>query len=252
MVSSSFNRLDVTVPAISPDTYSLRVSGDNGEDTLNVPVGILLQREIDFNIEDIIDADASSGAFVVKSMDVNRDSFEDIIVANKLSGSIIWYKKLPFGGFDGNETEIAPAGSKIDVNNLVIIDFDNDGDLDIVYSQNNSTGDIGWFENIGIATFSSDVKLVQGTQKLNDLELVDLNADGNLDLLVARENSQIEWYQNNGDQTFSAYQRINSFTSVQEVEASDLDNDGDFDVVALRDGNGFVHLYENLGKGAFS
>jgi hypothetical protein len=77
---------------------------------------------------------------------------------------------------------------------------------------------------------------------MGDLEPVDLDADGDLDFLLAHGDTLddglafkpyhgVEWLENAGDGGFRA-QRIGTLYGAHRAEAADLDGDGDLDVVA--------------------
>tara|TARA_B110000495_G_scaffold68675_1_gene58614 strand:- start:71 stop:787 length:717 start_codon:yes stop_codon:yes gene_type:complete len=99
------------------------------------------------------------------------------------------------------------------------------------------------------------------------LELADMDGDGDLDALVgANENSKhgpaltgIVW--NDGKGNFHSYnttalpQYKKKYGTIPEISASDLDNDGDLDIVVSRVGENYVgtaiQIVENLGNKKF-
>lgn len=83
--------------------------------------------------------------------------------------------------------------------------------------------------------------------------LVDLNNDGNLDILCAsRDDDKVSWYENLGSGNFGTQHIITTDAeSVRSVDAADLDNDGDVDIVSTSAGDAKIAWYENLGNGVF-
>ncbi|MDZ4225857.1 MAG: FG-GAP-like repeat-containing protein, partial [Candidatus Andersenbacteria bacterium] len=77
---------------------------------------------------------------------------------------------------------------------------------------------------------------------------VDLNGDGNLDLLVAdQDKNSVYWYENDGTGQFKSQQTIaTNLQSVYGVAAADLDGDGDSDIVTADLQRGIVYAYERL------
>ncbi len=80
---------------------------------------------------------------------------------------------------------------------------------------------------------------------------LDYDADGDLDLLVARDGMAPQLYRNNSDGTFTAVDTFASFPEVRDVYWADLDGDGDNDLAVL-DANGRVLVAWNDRAGTFS
>ena len=76
--------------------------------------------------------------------------------------------------------------------------------------------------------------------------LVDINGDGNIDIITIVENSDIKLYKNNGDNTYTTSTILSNIGWV-ELEFSDLDNDGDLDIVTTSG-----RIYTNNGLGVFT
>ena len=94
----------------------------------------------------------------------------------------------------------------------------------------------------------------------NVLFPADLDADGDIDIAFTN-GLDLFWYRNeDGSATFSSPQMIepyNGFTLFEGANASDLDGDGDMDVIAIVDASDFglriIEWYENTdGLGNFS
>src|SRR5690606_7275783 len=87
-----------------------------------------------------------------------------------------------------------------------LVDFDRDGDIDVVASEYN--GRLGWFQNDGAGHFS--LQLVENSRGLfmRRPSVADVNADGNLDIVVSgyvpsRPSCQVGWHENEGSFSFS-------------------------------------------------
>jgi len=146
-------------------------------------------------------------------------------------------------------------------------DIDNDGDMDVVYTEMNSWGrgtSFWCLMNDGTGFLK---KRKCGGVDAVGLELADMDGDGDLDALVgANENSKhgpaltgIVW--NDGKGNFHSYnttalpQYKKKYGTIPEISASDLDNDGDLDIVVSRVGDNYVgtaiQIIENLGNKKF-
>ena len=111
------------------------------------------------------------------------------------------------------------------------------------------------FYNIGFAQF--DVQQIITVEALNpgDVYAADLDGDGDIDVLSASEGDEkIAWYKNlDGLGSFSTEIIItNNLEDVVKVIASDLDGDGDLDVLGAAKQDDVIVWYKNLdGLGTF-
>ncbi|MCH2230352.1 MAG: FG-GAP-like repeat-containing protein [Crocinitomicaceae bacterium] len=114
-------------------------------------------------------------------------------------------------------------------------DYDNDGDLDI-YVTNSSDQEPNFFYiNNGDGTFTRDlnIEIVDELTNSHGASWIDFDNDGNLDLLVANDQSKKNLlYSNNGDLSFLKLTNAISEneTNSYGVAWSDYDNDGDYDL----------------------
>ena len=151
-------------------------------------------------------------------------------------------------------------------------DIDNDGDMDVVYTVMNDWG-IGteFWCLINDGTGFLTKRKCGGTFSFG-LELADMDGDGDLDALVGAHEKEylsnpsasnaitgIVW--NDGRGNFNKHnntslpQHKQKFSVIPEVTASDLDNDGDLDIVYGRVNTEYkypgIQIIENLGNKKF-
>ncbi len=140
----------------------------------------------------------------------------------------------------------------------VFVDIDNDGDLDVF--SGSYYGDFHFFRNTGTPTSpafaprqANTFGLTSGSFTYSTLSFADLDNDGDKDMLVGANDGNIRYYRNTGTAavpSFAApltnpfgWSDIGAYSSPSFV---DLDNDGDFDVMAGIQTGGFVY-FKNTG-----
>ncbi|MCP3981610.1 MAG: hypothetical protein GY716_20110, partial [bacterium] len=118
-----------------------------------------------------------------------------------------------------------------------VADLDGDGDLDIFIG---STTSLRWYENDGQqpVSFTGHVEITGlPFGVVRDVVATDVDDDGDVDWLVAREDTRLEWYANDGGSppTWGPAQNVDTLPAgkmFSELEVLDLNRDGNLDVLA--------------------
>ena len=190
----------------------------------------------------------------VSVLDVDGDGDADVVAVVRnfpLGRKLVWYEKIdgladfsdPHTIFEGQSVAYVSTG-----------DLDGDGDFDVVAVTENER--LEWYENTdGRGTFSD------GTAIGNTVGLTlpaDLDGDGDLDLIAASRIglSPIHWYENlDGRGDFGGPRTVagdGKVVRTQTLATSDVDQDGDLDVVTVSSFEGKIEWHENLdGQGNF-
>lgn len=140
-------------------------------------------------------------------------------------------------------------------------DYDNDGDLDVLVFNSNSTPGNRLFKNNGDGTFTLVTGLIFDTDNFANARTCswgDIDNDGDLDLYIGSQTTGVvdRLYLNSGAPSFT-------FTSVTSAVAEsgtgtygsafgDLDNDGDLDLIAVNQSGGGTAIFLNGGAGNFT
>jgi hypothetical protein len=193
--------------------------------------------------------------------DIDGDGDQDLFLANKISAENSRTSVLLFVENTGTGTE--PMFAVRDSLNLIpsfhyapaMADLDADGDLDMLLGTWNDG--IAFYRNAGsrqspefVLEQEAYVKLTRGSHSVP--ALVDIDADGDLDLFVGETSGTINFYRNNGSPSLPKFELVSDEYSGIDVGRRsvprflDVDRDGDFDLVAGTEGNGLL-IFENVG-----
>jgi hypothetical protein len=198
--------------------------------------------------------------------DIDADGDADALVGNAAGAAVL---------FSNTGTASAPAFAAGQTNALgladigdysapAFADLDGDGDFDVLASDG-ADGSLAFFANTGTASapaFAGPATNPFGLSSLSNSprrpDPVDIDGDGDLDLLVTLFGGPTIFFQNTGTASSPAFAApvINPFglEREDELEASagfaDLDGDGDLDAFLLTgdfEGYYYTTVYENVG-----
>lgn len=134
-------------------------------------------------------------------------------------------------------------------------DLDGDGDLDALIVSR-GTESLFWLENLdGQGNFGNPTELVRGIPQPSNALGVDLDGDGDQDVVQAVwQTDELFWLENLGAGTFSDPHMIDDYADgIWRVRAADIDGDGDQDLISAEREGRKIKWYQNLdGQGNFS
>lgn len=177
-----------------------------------------------------------SGSYAYRFADLEGDGDMDIFGINAGDNSIRLF-------VNNGSLEFLSVIIKDDISRLSDIevgDFDNDGDMDLVYSMNPFADDlILLLENTGNHNFTEKVILNELDNTVNDLALADMNKDGQIDIVEVSDQKTRIWL-GQGDLEFSPITVNNEEFS--HVVVLDLDGNLDLDLYVSNPDNGLFWL----------
>ncbi len=168
--------------------------------------------------------------------DIDGDGHADLVVVGGYSSytDLAWYRN------NGNATSFTRYNLEnafYYTRGLTLRDMDDDGDIDIITCSYSSQR-VQWYENPATPTNpSSWIRHDVDTSFSypNSVDAGDVDGDGDLDMLSCRYTSSgsVEWFQNaNGQGSQWNKKVIATGSYFIDCNLSDIDNDGDLDVVA--------------------
>ena len=194
-------------------------------------------------------------------MDWNGDGLDDIIVGDR-NGFVTFFKRTGSGVNElTSEGHLEANGTAIDVGGNsapVVVDWNNDGLLDLLIANESASQGIRLYLNSGTATnpvITTWSYIQSSGSDINRYrccpQVYDMNSDGKKDLIMGENNAQIYYYENTGtddNPVFSGFEAIQSNGSPLDLYSGtrlcvdDWDNDGIPDLF-VSDFNGFVHVF---------
>jgi hypothetical protein len=193
-------------------------------------------------------ATSANGAYSVDVADMDGDGDLDIVSASDTDNTIAWYEH---DGASDPSWSAANIVTNVDgARGLSVADMDGDGDFDIVSAARDDDA-IDWFENDGAADPTwTKANIATTADGALDAKVADMDGDGDMDIVSASHaDNTIAWYENDGaaDPTWTAANIATDADGAVDLEAADMDGDGDMDIVAGSRLDDTVSWYENDG-----
>ena len=192
---------------------------------------------------------ANAGAsleYGIAVSDIDGDGDMDIVSAN--AETIFWQENTNGGEFAVEH----PVANVEEVTSIVPADIDGDGDEDILFS---SSSLLGWSENIDDSGDFGSVQVLDESRTFRDVLAVDIDDDGDVDVVFNLFPHRLFWIENlDGEGGFGSATEFgeSSEFAVNDLEAGDMDGDGDLDILVGQSSSGKgVSWHENAGAGTF-
>lgn len=204
-------------------------------------------------------------ALKVTAADIDGDGIIDLVVTQNGressdgadAGKVVWYRGVGDGTFAAAETIASGLQNPYESE---AIDFDGDGDIDVLTVATWDANKVTLSENDGTGNFTTH-ELAVGAAAALSIAVADVNGDGRLDIVTGgsatlvdglSSGSTISIGLNNGDGTF-AEQTVaaGSYPSVWDVEIADMDGDGDLDIIGVNPNTSSIYILSNDGTGTF-
>ncbi len=183
----------------------------------------------------------------VAAADVDNDGDVDALVVGFSSNLVEAWLNNGSGGFSLGTTATLPNSP----NGITTGDLDNDGDLDFV-TVHQSAGAAYVGLNNGTGTFAVSLATqLPGGSSATQGRLADVDADGDLDLVITDYNFGVQVRFNNGAGAFSGTGGTSIAGLAHALAMGDIDSDGDLDLVAGEITSSIAHVRFNTGAGTF-
>ncbi len=236
------------------DIFIGGAKGTAGNLYLNKSNGKLVMSKVKALIDDADMEDTAASFF-----DADNDGDMDLMVGtggNEVGQQSTYKVRLYLNDGKGNFTkDTRPI--PFTQNNISVIkpyDFDADGDVDVFIGSRSVVGTYGinpehlLLENLGDGTFRDATQKfaydLKDAGMITDAEWVDIDSDGKKDLITVSDWGTPNIYKNTGRRLMKLNSNLDDLKGLwNAVEASDLDNDGDLDLILGNQGNNTAYKF---------
>ncbi|MFO8054009.1 MAG: FG-GAP-like repeat-containing protein [Bacteroidales bacterium] len=179
-----------------------------------------------------------------KLADLDGDGYVDLFHTG--SSPEIWINSGS-GSFTSAGTISIMGG---DMSDVVLEDFDGDGDIDAFMSNDNGSNEI-WFNN-GNGNFTYGNSYGQGSNSFTGVAAGDFDNDGDMDVVFSGQSQSAEVWINDGNGSFSFGSSLSSSNYDKSVVVDDFDQDGHADIIISSYGSNGLEVWRNSGNANFS
>ena len=253
-------KVDIAIGTMLP--YSVFVSDLDGDGDGDIVVGnrgpspgevSVLKNNGDGTFADKVNYATNDYPSHVFVSDVDGDGDGDIIAAASFSPTVSVLMNNGDGTFAPKVNYNAGGG----LSSVFVSDVDGDGYGDIVVT-NQADSLVSVLKNNGNGTFATKVSYRTGPQPYS-VFVSDVDGDGDGDIVVANNGNytaplayKVSVLKNNGNGTFMSKVDYEVGSSPQSVYVSDVDGDGDGDIVTANYSSFNVSVLKNNGDGTYA
>ncbi len=191
---------------------------------------------------------SEDGVGPVHAADLDADGDMDLLVGAFHADTMAWYQND--GAAVPNFTRRQISNNLIEPQSIFTADLDGDGDLDVL-SASSADDKIAWYENNGASIPLLVIRTISLTADFpRSVSAADLDGDGDQDVISASLfDDKIAWYENDGaaSPTFTLQTITTAANGAQRMMPSDLDSDGDIDIVLAAGLNNQITWLQNNG-----
>ncbi|MEQ8907545.1 FG-GAP-like repeat-containing protein, partial [Ekhidna sp.] len=171
----------------------------------------------------------------IVAINIDQDEELELIVSTSNGGEV--------GNWDGKDSyEFSAPNSLTYARQLLLVgDIDGDSDMDLIFTNNGDGTYLYKGINTGVGAITSTY--IGYSNRPDDIQLVDWDSDGDLDIVIASGYNYLKVFENDGSGNFSPYGgetgifdlggvgTIGGEGNIDSFTFADFDDDGDMDLI---------------------
>lgn len=185
-------------------------------------------------------------AVLVVAGDVDADGDVDLVGMENYTRAFL-HRNTGNAQFEPAVEIIAGIG---DIRASELVDVDGDLDRDLLVIDYNDD-EVLWYANTGSGTFGAAQAVVGIPSMPWDMVWVRVDGDADPDLVVSGVGGECRWFSNLGGGSFGPAQSLGEVGDGYDLELTDLDGDGDNDLLSGDESSGTITWRANDGNGGF-
>ncbi|MCB0639811.1 MAG: VCBS repeat-containing protein, partial [Lewinella sp.] len=198
-------------------------------------------------------------ASIPQVADIDQDGLSDIVVGLDGPDALVWLKNE---GHGFSPAHLIARRHNYNPGSIAIADINNDGWPDVLAGSiaDNATNasQFCFYVNDGDGSFTAMPPFESFYYPQRDMHVVDMDGDGDLDMLWAspgynfQANSSLGWVRNDGSSWSDPIILLSEVVVIADVLPTDLDADGQLDLIICKQDAPQLIRMEHTGGGNFS
>lgn len=190
--------------------------------------------------------------------DIDNDGLKDVVAGSDGTDALVWFKNH---GESFSHPKLIARRHNYAPNTVAVADINNDGWLDVlsgsIQDGAQSASDFCFYMNDGDGSFTASTPFSTWFNPQREMELVDVDHDGDLDMLwvqpgfVGQSTGAIGWQRNDGDSWSESIFLLSNIAEPLDALTTDFDGDGQLEIIISKNDAPLIGRIEHVSEGNY-